>query len=595
MVEGYLLLLSPLLAYLVLRIAVMSPVGLPDPSIHTTYVIDPRAFFDRYTEALSSTARLREGARVGFLVPARISYELFGALLGFVVFRYLLALVAIVPAYLLCRRLYGRPAGALAVVLILSCPVVILAWGTDFPDSAAVSYLIASISCLAMALEPRRRLVWVGVAAAFVTMAIWAFAASAFVGGVAVVCYLVIRAVNDRRLPLGDVGVLAVVAIVVTGLLAVGSFFLLGQLDFILPTLHAVSYLSQPSQKVLWHSKSWRWLPYDSYLLVPPAVVAVFVVAFARRLKHVPVAQAFLGVALVGQLALAAYLQFFGGIEILEVHFWSSILWAGTCLTAAVVLVELSRSLGANRFATWLPFAAVLAVPLAYEADPNVPAFQWDPTGISVVAILIVVAVVARMAGYRSVPGKSEEASARLSLWTGAVALLSVVLIAGGLLVLTVAPTLPHKPLPNTVGDPTPAFAATLGGDDTLAIDRYRVVAQLPGFAGKPAYHGEQLLIWWPLSQFGPMVEPMGIFHAGFNSVPGAWGGLDASGMRKIEQRRPGQILLMSTTGQGFESCLQSLVAFSPRLARTGVLTAGPVALHVWLIDLERYVRAESR
>ena len=132
--EGAALLVSPIAAVFGLRITLMSPPDLNDPAMHTTFVIDPSDIYVRYTALFTPTERLREGARVGFLIPARLSYLLFGAVPGFLVFRYVLALVALVPAYLLVRRLYGRIAGAVAVIVILTCPVIILAWGTDFPE-----------------------------------------------------------------------------------------------------------------------------------------------------------------------------------------------------------------------------------------------------------------------------------------------------------------------------------------------------------------------------------------------------------------------------------------------------------------------------
>ena len=46
---------------------------------------------------------------------ARLGYLAFGALPGFFVRRYFLALITVVPAYLLIRRLYGIPAAAMAL------------------------------------------------------------------------------------------------------------------------------------------------------------------------------------------------------------------------------------------------------------------------------------------------------------------------------------------------------------------------------------------------------------------------------------------------------------------------------------------------
>ncbi len=131
-----LLALAPVAAFFGLRLTLMAPPDLNDPAMHTTFMIDPHDIFVRYAAVFQPTERLREGARVGFLVPGRISYLLFGGVPGFVVFRYVLALIAVVPTYLLLRRLYSRVAGVIGVIVILSCPVIILAWGTDFPDSA---------------------------------------------------------------------------------------------------------------------------------------------------------------------------------------------------------------------------------------------------------------------------------------------------------------------------------------------------------------------------------------------------------------------------------------------------------------------------
>ena len=134
MLEAFLLAISPVAAFFGLRLTLMAPPDLNDPAMHTTFIVDPQDIFLRYAAVFQPTERLREGARVGFLIPGRIAYLLFGGVPGFVVFRYVLALIAVVPTYLLLKRLYSSVAGVIGVIIILSCPVIILAWGTDFPE-----------------------------------------------------------------------------------------------------------------------------------------------------------------------------------------------------------------------------------------------------------------------------------------------------------------------------------------------------------------------------------------------------------------------------------------------------------------------------
>ncbi len=262
--EALALAVSPAAAYFVLRIRLMPIADLNDPAMHTTYMIDPQSIFLRYSAAFESSQRLREGARVGLLLPGRISYLLFGGLPGFVVFRYVLALVAVVPTYLLLRRLFGRAAGAVGVIVIISSPVILTAWGTDFPNSATISYLIAGLACLAMP-SAHRRVLWLAGSAAFFTVAVWTFASSTVLIVATVAAYAVIRWRRDRENVLRDIEIVGGVAIAVTAVLAVGSFVLLGQFDFILPTFKSVIYLAHRSNVVLNHSAG-------------PGVGAVFVV-----------------------------------------------------------------------------------------------------------------------------------------------------------------------------------------------------------------------------------------------------------------------------------------------------------------------------
>ena len=616
--ETVAVLASPGVLYVVLRLRGMAPTQLPDPSMHTTFIIDPHDIFARYQALFEPTARLREAARVGFLVPARVAYLLFGGVPGFFVFRYVLALIAIVPVYLLLKNLYGRWAGFVGIAVLMSSPVVITAWGTDYPDSAAISYLTGGLAALALSWEAERwRLGWLAAAGGLLTLAAWSIGVSVPLVAVMLVVYLGVRLRRERAHLGHDVALLALTAIAVTALLAISSDLVLGQLDFITPTVKSARFLSSASLLRVDHSASWSWAPYDPYLLVPPAIVASYVVVVARRWPNIGTTQLFIG--LTGALQLAAFvlLQFFGTVQVLEMFYFSSVLWSSLTIMLAMIVAEVTQpilGLGAaersqdsapergaaigGQLARWtagaVPALLVLGVALAYEAADrvglHVPAMTWAPWGAVVAAIIVGGAVIGRLTIARTKPGSHRRGVAWLSpdrlLSAGA-----VVAMTGAALTLTVAPDTPHRYLPNTVHDPTPAYAKALGGNDTAYIAEYEVLSELSRFVGRPAYRGELLLTWQPTSELGDLLGPNGIYHAHFNWVSATFPVLNKAGANKIKTRRVAQVLIMGLTGRDFDKAVRSLARFQPIVVRRAIFRHGSYHLHVWLVDLRRYLR----
>ena len=598
--EALLLALAPAAAFFGLRLTLMAPPDLNDPAMHTTFLIDPHDIFLRYTAAFEPTERLREGARVGFLVPGRIAYLLFGGVPGFVVFRYVLALIAVVPTYLLLRRLYSRVAGVIGVIVILSCPVIILAWGTDFPDSAGVSYLIGGLACLVMP-SARHRVGWLIGSAVLFTLSVWALAASAPLVLATLLAYWLVRRKRDRPMLWRDLGLMAGAAVGVTGLLVIASGLLIGPWDYILTTIQSLIYLAQPSQTLANHSRSPLWAPYITYLLVPPAVGLACYAAFGgrikdflardrfarigRRLGSIPTAQLIVSVACAFQIVIYAILQFIGSTQVLEVHYFSSLLWASVLLTLAITIAELAAPILEHARYRWLIPVMLVAVPLVFELSPHVLQFGWMPVGLLIVVAIVLLAWVARR----------EAAShdiVRSRLMVGG----ALTAIIAGLLVLTVTPT-QHKHERGTVVDTFPDYAYTLGGNDpawgsdSTWVGLYADTTAMPTFVGPATYSGEQLLMWWNGDQLTELREPIGIYHAFFDSIPSGLGDLTPLDKYFFGQRHPAQILLMSLTGQGFQASLTSLQPFGAVLVRTAVLRSGPVALHLWLIDLTEYLK----
>jgi hypothetical protein len=606
---------APIVLYFALRLRGMAPVQLPDPTQHSAYIFAPHDSFVRF-QTQYKPAGLREAARVGFLEPARIAYLLFGAVPGFFVFRYVLALVAIAPVYLLLKRVHGRWAGFVGIAVVMSSPVVVTAWGTDFPDSAAVSYLIGAMAALALAAGDRRRRGWLVFAGAMLTLAVWSHGISVPLVAVLVVVYVAVRLVRSPAGLVRDLALLAGSVISVTGLLAVGSGLLIGQFNFITPTLISARYLSQPGQVRLYHASTWSWAPYDTYLLVPPAIFLAYLAVFAHKWRRIGTPQLFVGLAGGLQLATFLYLQFFGTIQTLEQHYVSSTLWSSVSIMLALIVAEVMRPLvrpsldhvdgspsprrivsGVSTVMRWLiaavPTVIVIAVALVYEIGPRVPVMTWGHWGAIVASTAVAGAVVGRLAGLHGRGWKTLASH---------VSTAAVVVVLGATLVLTVAQVnMPPAGRPPKCPafcrwyDPIPAYASALGGNDTVYVDEYQVTSEIPAFVGHAKYRGERLLTWLPLHQYRQLLGPMGLFHGWGNLISHNFPVLHVNAAKRIERLHPAQVLLMSLTGDRFERAVRALRRYAPVVVRKGVLVDGDYRLHLWLIDLRRYLRRAGR
>jgi hypothetical protein len=582
--ESVAVLASPVIAFFVLRLRAMSPVDLPDPSMHTIYIVDPSQMFNRYAAAFAATARMREGAQAGFLVLARLAYLGFGILGGFFVMRYFLALVAVVPAYVLLRKLYGIPAAVVGVIVLLSCPVLITAWGTDYPDCAVVSYIAGAVCCLAMPARDRGRPLWLIAGGVLLTLATWSHGIGIVLAATTVVVYVLVRLMRARRRLVRDGALLVAVAVAATVILMFASRAVLGQFDFIRPTLAGEEFLNHPAQIARWHTPGHKWPQYVPYLLVPPSVIVAFWLSFARRLSKIASPQLFVGLVCTVQLAVFAYLQFVYHVQALEQHYFSSTLWGVVCLALALILAEMARSLSELSVARWLPAVLLVAVPLAYEADPHVPSFRWWPVGLALAAVPALLCALMRIFRSARVVHPAHRVALGLGLGLGLGVAFSIVGLTGSLLVLTVAPWGRIM-----VQDPPPAYASALGGSSTTLVDWYQVCADLPSFVGGPSYKGEQLLMWIQGDEIGSLLGPVGIFHAGFNLLPNGLPVLSAADAVKLENRRPAELLLLDLTGAGFARAFAILAPYRPVLLRAAVLQEGKAVLHAWLIGLRAF------
>lgn len=608
LVEGLGLFVSPLVLFVILRLSPIAPFVQQDAAMHSTYVFDPEGVLSR-AASIISPSMLGDSAHVGFLVPARVMYLLFGAVPGYFVYRYCLVLVAVVPVYALLRKLYGRWAGWVGVVVIVASPVMVTIWGSDYASSAAISYLTGGQAALALSLEERR---WARplllVAVVLFTMSLWSTPLTALVVAPAGLVYVGLRLARERSRLLSDLLVVAGVAVLTTAALALLSELLLGWWDFVELTVRTSVVQDNATIITGFHSRSPAWAPYDLYLLVPPTIIIANFVVFSRQ-RGTPHSVRVLGVAAAVELLVFAGIQFLGPIWVLELDLFSSYLWAVTNLLLALIVCEVMggwaasgvRGGGAPRprvlrrgpslldVRLMVPALVVLVVPLAYEVAPKVPALKWSPWGYFLGIVVIVAAVAWRVADSRSrerLHGRAFMVR-KLNVFGAAVTAIT----SGSTLILTVAPQVPHATPPNVVAEPAASYPSALAGDYSPALEEYRVLAKMPAFIGPPSYPGEVLLMWSDPSELGQLYGPLGFVGASAVRLAGTFPSLNAGDQAEINAQHPGQILLAGLDEHGFKEAVSALNPYGARVVRKGVLGNSLYPLHLWLVDLRTFDR----
>lgn len=573
--EAAAVLLSPLAAFFGLRVARMVRPDMIDPYFYTAYAQNGRDLIERYGDGLYYWVRL------GFILPARASYLAFGPVPGFYVFRYVLALVAVVPVYLLLRRLHGRAAGALGVAVALSSPVVLHSWGTDYPDSAAVSYLFAGTACLVMPAASRRaRLGWAVLAGIALALALHCqFIAAPLVGAI-VVGYF---AVTIRDRPSDVVARLLVVVLcvaAVTGVLAGLAQLVFGSHNVIAPTVTASEHFRTPEQLAKWHSTTWRWVLGDPYLLAP--VVALGGWCAARLGRARPPSRAELAVVVIVALQglFFAGLQFYASTATLEYFLYSSMLWPGVCLVMAFLLTTLSARLLERRRTAAIPTVLVAAVPLLMSQFSGQLRFPLAPAGLLVLAVLVAVVLLGRL----------------LAAGRAAAAVTAALVVAGGF-ALTVADPVgaTSARLPGQAKFPHVRYAGVLWGNGRAEVDAYRLASELHLVVPPARFRGDDLMMWYPPGQNSRINQPAAQYLWHVNSLRETMPTLLGVDARTLRARKPGLLLLLSQTGQELPAAVRSLsdASFHPTVLRSAVLAAGSLRLHVWVVRLGSFTPPE--
>jgi hypothetical protein len=550
-----LLLASPFLLVWPLRAQFFAHTRWPDPFFHTAVIQHGRDLLERFG------TNNRQFARAAFTVPGRLVNAAFGDIGGYYAFRYVLVLVAVVPAFVLLRRLHGVAAGAVAVAAILANPVIVRAWGTDYPDSSAVSYLVAGYCCIAMPAQRRARLGWAAAAGAFLCLAVH----SNFVSLPLVLCALLVVATSRSRSSIREVvreGAALLAAVIgVSLVLSVAAWLLYGTADIWTPTFHAFNRLRTPEQVAVNHTSDWRWALDAPHLLVPLLLAVVWLLLRVRSHHGFRPAETLLWLTLVAQSAVFVILQFALEEQVLEFHFYLSMLWPAAVLVAASTVCELSRVVLGRGGWRWIPAAAILLLPIAIE--PLHSQISMRLAAGMLLASAVVLAVFVLVAGAGPV---------------GRLAAMAVFLVGTYALVVGQSPTSPLRR--GQVAFPKPLYGEVFGKDDDRAQDLYAVASDLHKVVPEPPRPGVWMLMWTAED----LPESANIATMQYGWIAHVVRGLpvlDAADVARIRDVRPDVLVLLSDSLAPFPVAVENV-----RNALPGSDTPAPIKLHHGTIEL---------
>lgn len=563
----------PVATFLALRVRPMAEINSIDPFLHMAYIEHGRDLVDRF--GVTGFTADYEWVRVGLIIPAHVFFRLFGAVAGFYAFRYALALLAIAPVYLLFRRLHGGRAAWIAVLLVLTCPIILVAWGSDYPDSAAVSYLLGGTACLVMPASSRERLLWVLAAGALFALALNSHAVTSLAAGGAVLGYLVVFSRRPLRSSLLDVVLLGAATLVVTGILVIASYRYYGYLDIFSPTVQALTRFRVPSEIAKFHSTTWKWALYDVYLVVPPAAIAAWFALTCRVRDGLSREEA--AIALGSLLTLVVYTlaEFAGRNWTLELYFYSSLLFAGGILVLATVVVRMSAPLLDSRAWPWALVAIGLVVAIPVLLRPLRPVIQFELP----VAALIGMAVVALALVTRS---RATGTAARR---------LPVVAIAlVGFTVLMTGEPLQRPFFPGQTPLPIPDYGSVLftsGGD---VVDDYAVASQLRTVVPLAQTDPGTMLMWWP-KRHRPVIDLAAAQYLwADDAIQATMPALDDAQVQYLRAKGTRWLVMLGDDGREFDPAMATLGAsgFSATTWRDQELRSGSVTMRVRVVELTR-------
>jgi len=165
-----------------------NPVRSIDSWLYFSYIHNFEDLFSRY-------GLLYYSVRFGLIFPHIVSNTIFGPIYGYIIFVYLMYLLAGIPLYLVFRKYYSVHAAILAYSILISSVWFARTVLWTHPDATAVPYLIAAFSLVL--LQPQNRRTSMLIVGMLIALAVNSNFFALSIGGLISIAYV---AMNKDRL-----------------------------------------------------------------------------------------------------------------------------------------------------------------------------------------------------------------------------------------------------------------------------------------------------------------------------------------------------------------------------------------------------------
>jgi hypothetical protein len=387
--EAAFLLLLPVAAFWLMNFRLIVQNGAIDPYVYTGYIHNFHDLLERYGPTYY-------GVRFGHILPARMLASLFGAIPGYLLWRYLVVLAGSVPFYVLLRQRYGRTLAMTVVTVLVTSPFLARTVLWDYPSATAVPCLLGAV-CL-LQLEHRcRRLLDLGagfLAGVMLHSNVFGIAPLVvFVGAYGVAWVLSGRggSVLAGRLAWFAVGPILLTA---AGWLYYGS--LLKRWDIWSSTAFVVSFLVKGGTTE-WRTVDPSWVLKNWSVLTPPLLTVMALLASVG--KRISIQAVALGTGAACAASLLYIHQFFLNGNTLELLNYFSYALPSLCLLLALVVAAIwERSSPGARIVSGSILVACSAGPwILYSREWPVLALMTFERHLLLAIVALTLVVLTRM------------------------------------------------------------------------------------------------------------------------------------------------------------------------------------------------------